>query len=208
MEQTNQKRPVLAGALVFVALAIGSFLRDGFYAVRSLVSVASFGDTPHFYDIQPYLTSLLLFLAALFLLLCIAKQYPKSGSAALGGLAFLFTAIACFLTVLLYVSTAPSSLFKWPRVGNFGCCLVAGVLFLISAILAFARRRFAAVGTIGAVFYMIYRFIIFSSNLSRMDAPGMTFATVLMDPLISLLFHLFFGLALMLFALKCRPQRG
>ena len=198
--KAEKKRTVPVAALLFTALAIG---------VRGFLQLFTHADRLGFWNSLTFFTYLLLFLSALFLLLCLAKELPEGKRPVLGGIALLFVCFACALAAGSYM-TGGRGMFRWPRIAYLICYLVCAVLFLISAIIALSNHRFAVVGMIGAIVYILLQILIMSVDIaarSKRLTMGYTFFELLQVSIMPVLSRVFYGIALLIFSLQFRPAK-
>ena len=207
----EKKSKVPLGALLFAALAIGPFLNNAITSIRELVSVFMMRDPFVFYQSAPFFSSVLLFLAALFLLLCIVKQLPAGKRPVLGGIALLLVTLACAYYVFGYLAIGGRVLTRWPMLAyliGYSLCMI---LFLICAILALANKRFAVLGLIAALVYLALHLLILTYSgipyFRRTDVFVQELFNAILPLFASHLCHFFFGIALLLFSLKFRPAK-
>ena len=88
------RRSVAVAAILFAALAIGSFLQSAVSLSRYLEMIGGPDIRLTFYDLSIFFSALLLFLSALFLIISIAKELPDGKRPVLGGIALLFLSLA------------------------------------------------------------------------------------------------------------------
>ena len=197
----GRKRPTLFLALLFAALAVGPFLENACSVLFRLIGYGVGGYS--FYDFTLLIGELLLFLSALFLIIELGACYPKGRRPVCGALAMLFLTEYGVLRLLGALTLPSRVVLRWPRNVLTVVILIVAVFCLLAAIRAFANKRFAAVGSIGAIFYLIHESIVLADYLrSYRTSASMTF-----DRLVWEVFYLFFGLALLLYALRFRPKK-
>jgi hypothetical protein len=208
----EKKRRVWLGALLFAALAIGPFLNGSLTGVRTLVAmIVHPADPTGFYRSAPFFSSVLLFLAALFLIICLVRQIPNGKRPVLGGVALLFVSLTSAYCVFSYLVIGGRLLGRWPTIGLLIGYAVCMILFLICAIFAFANKRFAVLGLIAALVYLpTSELVLFNSLTSFFRHPEVLsvelFNTILPNFAANLC-HIFFGIAIMIFSLKFRPAK-
>lgn len=207
----EKKRKVPLGALIFAALAIGPFLNNAITGIRDLVSMIMVRDPSGFIRSASFFGAVLLFLAALFLIICLVRQIPNGKRPVLGGIALLLVSLASVYYVFGYLAIAGRALTRWPTLAYLICYIVCTVLFLICAILAFADKRFAALGLIAALVYLALHVLILIYSAIPYFRRTDVFAQELFNSILPLfashLCHFFFGIALLLFSLKFRPAK-
>ncbi len=201
------RRSVAVAAILFAALAIGSFLQSAVSLSRYLGMIGGPDIRLMFYDLSIFFSALLLFLSALFLIISIAKELPDGKRPALGGIALLFLSLAFGFFVFQY--TIGSRVLRWPIIAYTICYAVSAILFLVAAILAFANKRFAVLGLIGAIFYIALQILIMVYNLvMRKHTPGYPVTEIIVSEILPYVLRIFFGIALMIFSLKFRPRKN
>ncbi len=201
------RRSVAVAAIIFAALAIGSFLQSAVSLSRYLGMIGGPDIRLTFYDLSIFFSALLLFLSALFLIISIAKELPDGKRPALGGIALLFLSLAFGFFVFQY--TIGSRVLRWPIIAYTICYAVSAILFLVAAILAFANKRFAVLGLIGAIFYIALQILIMVYNLvMRKHTPGYPVTEIIVSEILPYVLRIFFGIALMIFSLKFRPRKN
>ena len=193
-------------AILFAALAIGSFLQNAVSACRYFGYIGDSGFRNAFHGLSIIFSALLLFLSALFLLISIAKELPDGKRPALGGIALLFLSLAFGFSLIQYM--IGTRITRWPIIAYTICYALSAILFLVAAILAFANRRFAVPGLIGAIFYIALQILMMVYNLvARKHTPGYPVTEIIVSEILPYLLRIFFGIALMIFSLKFRPQK-
>lgn len=203
-----ENRRVAFGALLLAALAIGPFLNAAISGIRNGIQSLSYPDSLVLLNMSGFFSGALLFVSALFLLLCLVRQLPEGKRPVFGGMALLFVSIACAYYVIGYLTAAGRFVFRWPTVAYLICYLACAVLFLIGAILAFRNKRFAVVGLIGAIVYLALHILILSNDVSsylRRDVPDMLL--IALPSILARLSYIFYAIALMIFSLKFRPAK-
>ena len=205
--KTEKRHAVSLAAMLFAALAIGSFLQSAVSLSRYLGMIGGPDIRLMFYDFSIFFSALLLFLSALFLIISIAKELPDGKRPVLGGIALLFLSLAFGFFVFQY--TIGSRVLRWPIIAYTICYTVSAILFLVAAILAFANKRFAVLGLIGAIFYIALQILMMVYNLVvRKHAPGYPVTEIIVSEILPCVLRIFFGIALMIFSLKFRPRKN
>lgn len=204
--KAEKRRSVSIAAILFASFATGSFLQNAVSACRYFGYIGDSGFRNAFYGLSIIFSALLLFLSALFLLISIAKELPDGKRPVLGGIALLFLSLAFGFSLIQYM--IGTRITRWPNFAYAICFALSSLSFLVAAILAFANKRFAVPGLIGAIFYIVLQVLMVVCNLSmRPRMPGYPVTEIIVSDILPYLLRIFYGVSLMIFSLKFRPQK-
>lgn len=204
--KAEKRRSVSIAAILFASFATGSFLQNAVSACRYFGYIGDSGFRGAFHGLSIIFSALLLFLSALFLLISIAKELPDGKRPVLGGIALLFLSLAFGFSLIQYM--IGTRITRWPNFAYAICFALSSLSFLVAAILAFANKRFAVLGLIGAIFYIALQILMMVYNLvARKHTPGYPVTEIIVSEILPYLLRIFFGIAVMIFSLKFRPRK-